>query len=412
MNRSLKPRHSFTPSNSNSLSRAPYLIAAVVCLAAYPLYQYGVQRSQAAALSSKSVIYSAYSGDGSHQADTVTSRVVGDSSFLSTLTLPGFSKPSRTFEDAFDRHEKEIFLAPDRNTLAVTVQSYESHGEALTFLADLTGKRLTEAHAGSFVSWEPDSSRAMLFLSGATHDAGRAIFFLAKDGSYSDSGLPVGVISANRSTANGAVAYSLTADGTDASDIWVRSMADAGSEVKQSLTNDSAAKSSDTLLRKGEGETFAWLRFSPDGMKLAFMTSKLGKTTPDSRTLWVMNADGTDARQISSILWNYPAQWSPDSAKLLFAVQEDADNAKAQDDEIGLKSNLWEYDMVSRASQKLTNLADKRILHPSYSGDGSQIIFVSDQSGEDEVWILEGKTLSRVTDGEDAVDGKRYPILP
>jgi dipeptidyl aminopeptidase/acylaminoacyl peptidase len=68
-------------------------------------------------------------------------------------------------------------------------------------------------------------------------------------------------------------------------------------------------------------------RWSPDGRLIAFQATKRGltdrETTMEDTHLWVMNADGTNRREIGTVDNRQGApSWSADGTELLFTVQE------------------------------------------------------------------------------------------
>jgi dipeptidyl aminopeptidase/acylaminoacyl peptidase len=69
-------------------------------------------------------------------------------------------------------------------------------------------------------------------------------------------------------------------------------------------------------------------RWSPDGKMIAFEATRRGltdrETTMEDTHVWVMNADGTNRRDVGHRVDNRqgPPEWTDDSAALLFTVQE------------------------------------------------------------------------------------------
>lgn len=79
-------------------------------------------------------------------------------------------------------------------------------------------------------------------------------------------------------------------------------------------------------------------RFSPDGKRLAFISDGSG-----SDNVWIANADGTDARALSSLpraVMLSPA-WSPDGRQLYATVIE------------GRTADLWRFDVATGAGTKV-----------------------------------------------------------
>lgn len=69
-------------------------------------------------------------------------------------------------------------------------------------------------------------------------------------------------------------------------------------------------------------------RWSPDGKSIAYLGTRRGltdrETTMEDTHVWLMNADGSNRREIGNILDNRQnaPQWSPDGSALYFTVQE------------------------------------------------------------------------------------------
>jgi dipeptidyl aminopeptidase/acylaminoacyl peptidase len=69
-------------------------------------------------------------------------------------------------------------------------------------------------------------------------------------------------------------------------------------------------------------------RWSPDGRLIAYTATKRGltdrETNMEDMHVWVMNADGSDRREIGAVIDNRqgPPEWSPDGASLYFTVAE------------------------------------------------------------------------------------------
>lgn len=299
-----------------------------------------------------------------------------------------------TPSEASRQTEQQPFLSPDRTLTAATVwPCCGREGPPYTYIADVAGTRLTTAHLGSFRSWSPDSKKVLIYRSNTNNARDREIYVLGTDDSYSSLGLPIGVIDA-QIVPDGRIAYVLTPNATDHSDLWVRDV-----------------DGTDRLVLKGDNDIFAWLRWSPSGDAIAFLRSNMDAQSPEeARQLWLVRPDGTDARRVAQkVLWDYPPVWSPDGETLLFAVQENPGELSISMNEEALESNVWEYAVTTGRVRKVTAFTAARVLHPGYSADGRTILFVSDHTGSDELWAVTPSGLRQLTD--DTMP-KRYPIMP
>jgi Tol biopolymer transport system component len=206
-------------------------------------------------------------------------------------------------------------------------------------------------------------------------------------------------------------------------------------------------------------------RWSPDGAKIVFTSEVLSKEGDLYLEIFVMNADGGDVRQLTDgstwpvheepepapaiddhshggkVVWNSVPAWSPDSSKILFASNRDADavspilyimNADGSDQRkfgliIGVdgsepdwspvtnkivcvrgtaaKGDIWVMDASSPfptlTARKITeNIDDNR--NQVWSPDGTQIVFVSDANSNKDIYIMnaDGTNVRRLTDGK------------
>lgn len=288
----------------------------------------------------------------------------------------GASKLTQIFESlAPTSGVYKTFLSPNGKYIAVTSEKDEA--AITTYISDINGKTVTAAHPGRFESWSPDSSRILLYLSGAQNEDGRRIYYLDLNNSYKDSGLPIGVVSASISPINQTMVYSETNGENGNSDIYLRDQ-----------------NGTDTLLVKGDKSTYAWLRFSPDGKQIAYLKSDL-YGHPSQQTLQILSLNDVMAQTVSDVTWNYPALWSPDSSRLLF-IREDA-------------LNVWEYNVAQKALAPVTHFEKGTVQHPSYSTDGGAIVFSYNILGDQQIWELKNGQTVQQTSGSDAKD---YPVLP
>jgi Tol biopolymer transport system component/DNA-binding winged helix-turn-helix (wHTH) protein len=140
-------------------------------------------------------------------------------------------------------------------------------------------------------------------------------------------------------------------------------------------------------------------QYSPDGKKIAFVSNRSG----DAHEIWVANADGTDAVQLTNRIGRFQgsARWSPDGRWIAFDSQP-VEGGQA----------IYIVEATGGRPRRL-DLGAYRNALPNWSRDGTWIYYLSDRSGRQELWRVrpDGGDQERVTDhgGQNAVesvDGK------
>ncbi len=129
--------------------------------------------------------------------------------------------------------------------------------------------------------------------------------------------------------------------------------------------------------------------WSPDGTRIAFASDRAG-----NEDIYVMNADGTNLRQLT----DHPANdifpvWSLDGEALLFVSERDAPLGNG---------SLTLYLLDPNAeSPTPTPLGQTRFDgDPTYSADGREVVFMSNRDGDWSLYIMDvdGANLRRLTD--------------
>jgi hypothetical protein len=129
-----------------------------------------------------------------------------------------------------------------------------------------------------------------------------------------------------------------------------------------------------------EGNAYLSLaRWSPDGRQVAFIK------IPDSATpftvgeLWVMLADGTEARKLADVdsghgFW--PA-WSPDGTQIAFVARENPGDRRADTSARALLSNVYIVNVADDVLTPITDFQEARVESPAWHPDGAAIAFAA-----------------------------------
>ncbi len=107
-------------------------------------------------------------------------------------------------------------------------------------------------------------------------------------------------------------------------------------------------------------------RWSPDGSRIAFESTKVGGYSH----IFVINADGSDETQLTfGNYYDYRARWSPDGSEITFESNRTS------------YSHIFTADATTGAIGQVTSSTSKYDYHPVWSPDGSMIAFRSSRGG-------------------------------
>ncbi len=260
-------------------------------------------------------------------------------------------------------------VSPDGETLAFAgcrrPSAFSSCDLYVRPIADGEPRRLTfQNGALEGLAWTPDSREIIYTMDGRMYripavagmQPGR-LEFLSQDDVIGRFAYP----SLARSSPGGNVRMTYVRSVRDV-DIWVTETdEEAGSPHSYHKLIDSAGMDQ-------------YPAFSPDGRKIAFYSDR----PAGDRALWVSDSDGSNPRQLTPSTFRVsdsarPA-WSPDGLKVAFRASTPEDSA----------FHIYTVPLEGGVPQRSTTGDDES--KPAWSRDGLFIYFLSNESGQGEVW--------------------------
>jgi dipeptidyl aminopeptidase/acylaminoacyl peptidase len=147
----------------------------------------------------------------------------------------------------------------------------------------------------------------------------------------------------------------------------------------------------------------SFARFSPDGKQIAFIKIPDTQIPFTVGELWVMDADGGNARKLADADagHGYAANWSPDGRFLAFVVRENPHEERADQSSGVLVSNIYVVEVGSGGLAQITHFTDGRVETPFWSPDGNTLVFHAVINGRMNVSIAEatsGEIRSLITE--------------
>jgi sugar lactone lactonase YvrE len=131
------------------------------------------------------------------------------------------------------------------------------------------------------------------------------------------------------------------------------------------------------LLYSDQFNYISFARFSPDGKQIAFIKIPDTQTPFTVGELWIMNADGANARKLTDADagHGYAANWSPDGKRIAFVMRENPEDENANQSSEALISNVYVIDVASGKLTQVTHLTEGHAETPYWSPDGNTLAF-------------------------------------
>ena len=190
-------------------------------------------------------------------------------------------------------------------------------------------------------------------------------------------------------------------------DTWVLDVANSATDPTQPVTQP-------VLLRTGDER---YPSYSPDGTQIAFRGDlDLAEPSGDEE-IYVMNADGTNVRQLTSNgdFDSAPA-WSPDGTKIAFEKAAAGTFVPGVPAEPGKEAEEKDIYVMRADGTHVRRLTDSPGLDegPVWSPDATKIAFSSDRDGQQEIYVMDadGSNPRRLTDNPARDESPDWQALP
>jgi Tol biopolymer transport system component len=184
-------------------------------------------------------------------------------------------------------------------------------------------------------------------------------------------------------------------------DTWVLDVAASAQDPTLPVTQA-------VLLRTGDER---YPSYSPDGTQIAFRGDlDLAEPSGDEE-IYVMNADGTNVRQLTSNAdFDSAPSWSPDGGWILF------ERAPAGTFTTGVEAQEKDVYVMRADGTDVRRLTDSPGLDegPEFSPDGTRIAFSSARDGQQEIYVMDadGANPRRLTDNPARDESPDWQTLP
>jgi dipeptidyl aminopeptidase/acylaminoacyl peptidase len=179
-------------------------------------------------------------------------------------------------------------------------------------------------------------------------------------------------------------------------------------DIAASATNPTQPVTQPVLLRTGDER---YPSYSPDGTQIAFRGDlDLAEPSGDEE-IYVMDADGTNVRQLTSNAdFDSAPSWSPDGKRILF------ERAPAGTFTPGTEAQEKDVYVMRADGTDVRRLTDSPGLDegPEFSPDGTKIAFSSARDRQQEIYVMDadGSNPRRLTDNPARDESPDWQGLP
>src|SRR5262249_6626165 len=293
---------------------------------------------------------------------------------LSLLVVNSREKRRLTSPPATSIGDMGPAFSPDGKTLAFTRMSSSFLSEVYVVPVDLnvTAARQITSEKSWVMGplWSADGRR-IVYSSG--DQANRSLFSITLDSSRSAAtGRPLKITSSSGPFFGCSICWTAnrlvwSREEYDV-DIW-RAGLDNRNQVSGARERSATQSEAARLISSTAPDIFP--QFSPDGLKVAFMSLRSGR--PE---IWIADANGANPRRLTWSGENKGVpRWSPDGSRLAF-------DSRGRE-----QSSIILIDVAGGAQRKLVAGPDSNVV-PSWSRNGEWIYFVSRRSGSPQMWKI------------------------
>ncbi len=291
-----------------------------------------------------------------------------------------------------------MVASPDGKRIAVEVYNDTNPS---TWILDVNNGRMSPAIRVGYsqlLSWHPDSQHLILkVLDVFVEDPGLWLVDV-NSGEHVRIDVPdlpaEGLLGAAVSPDGKSLAYAFSKGMGFGSELWI-----------MDLTNNTTRQ-----IGNEEYGIVGYILWSQDGRQVVFTAMADSPVPFDEAGLFIVNADGSDRRVLSSMDGGHGQApvFSRDGRMLFFVERVNRQDKNANYDPAALVSSIRSVDLTTRQVTELVSAEGADQLDISLSTEGD-IFFVSNRGGShSEIWVLDsGGNLQQITtDG----NNKRFPL--